>query len=100
MVLKPSSGFIALVFGVIVLLEDDAGGILVMEGKAFLKFILHDLGVELPIYLPINLASIPNSLPQHTAPHHQGSTPIFESPAPTCHLGPPLPSSTPISSHL
>src|SRR5947207_2345112 len=74
MVFKPSSGFIALAFGVIVLLEDDAGKVLVIESKAFLKFILHDLGVELPIHLSINLASILNSLPQHTAPHHQRST--------------------------
>src|SRR3954451_2849875 len=79
MVFKPSHGHLGLVLGVIVLLEDDSGGILAIEGKGFLEFILQDLGVKLPIHLPINLACKSNSLPQHAASHHQRSTPKLHS---------------------
>src|SRR4051794_12499009 len=75
MVFKPSGGLLGLVFGIIILLKDDGGGIFAIVGKAFLEFILQDLGIKLSIHLPINLSSIPNTLPQHTAPHYQGSTP-------------------------
>ncbi len=80
MVFKPSGGLLGLVLGIIVLLKDDAGGVFAIVGKAFLEFILQDLGVELPIHLSINLASKSNSLPQHAAPHHQRSTPELLSP--------------------
>src|SRR5256885_17221947 len=74
MVFKPIGGPLRLVLGIIVLLKDDGGGVFAIVGKAFLEFILQDLGIELPIHLSINLACIPNSLPQHAAPHHQRST--------------------------
>jgi hypothetical protein len=38
------------VFWVIVLLKEDAGGVFVIIGKAFLEFILQDLGIELLIH--------------------------------------------------
>src|SRR5215471_10001124 len=79
MVFKPSGGLLGLVFGVIVLLEGDGGGIFSIEGKTFLEFILQDLGVKLPIHPPINLACISHPLPQHTAPHHQRPTPKLNS---------------------
>src|SRR5436190_10630668 len=75
MVFKPSAGLLGLVFRIIILLKDDTGGVFAIVDKAFLEFILQDLGVKLPIHLPINLAAIPNSFPQHAAPHHQRSTP-------------------------
>src|SRR5882724_805612 len=79
MVFKPVSGLMGLVLWVIVLLEDDPGGIFVIVGNTVLEFILQDLGVELCIHPPINLACIPNSLPQHAAPDHQRSSSKLDS---------------------
>ena len=70
MVLKPILGLLASVFGIIVLLEDDALGDLVIKCKAALQIILQNLDVKVPIHLPINLASISNLLEQHIAPNY------------------------------
>ena len=88
---KIIGGHLGPVFGVTILLEDDGGGILAIEGKAFLEFILQDLGVEICIQLPPIACS-----PTSSEIHHQTS----QSPSPTCHSAPPQPSSIPISSHL
>ena len=66
--------FLHLCFWAIILMKDDAGGVFTIESKAFLKLILQDLGIKLPIHPSINLACIPNTIPQHTPPHHQRST--------------------------
>ena len=71
MVLEPILGLLASVFGIIVLLEDDALRGPAIKCKAVLQIILQNLDVKVPIHPPINLASISNLLEQHTAPNHQ-----------------------------
>jgi hypothetical protein len=77
MVLKPSLGLLAGVLGVIVLLEDDITCRYPIMAEAGLKVLLQNLGVKVPIHLPINPASIPRSIPQHAAPDHHRSSPNF-----------------------
>ena len=71
MVSEPILGLLASVFGIIILLEDDALGALVIKCKAALQVTLQNLAVKVPIHPPINLESISNLLPQHTTPNHQ-----------------------------
>src|SRR5579871_4896981 len=80
MVIEPVLSLLALVFGVIVLLEEDIFWSLAIGLDTALKFILQNLGVKFPIHLPINLAGIPNPFPQHAAPHHQRPSSILLSP--------------------
>ena len=74
MVLKPLFGLFSSVLGVIILLKDNVILGFVVKLDAFLKFFFQDLHIKVPIHLPINLACIPNLLPCHASPHHQGST--------------------------
>ena len=60
MILEPILGLLASVFGIIVLLEDDALSGPVMKYKAALQVLLQNLDVKVPIHPPINLASISN----------------------------------------
>src|SRR6266487_1973160 len=78
MVLKPSLGLLAGVFGV--MLEDDITCRLPIIAEAGLKIFLQNLDVKVPIHSPINLAGIPNSIPQHAAPDHHRSSPKLLSP--------------------
>ena len=71
--LRINFGPCASVFGIIVLLEEDALGP-VIKCKAALQVILQNLNVKDPINPPINPASISNLLEQHTAPNHQISS--------------------------
>ena len=71
---KPLFRLFASVLGVIILLKDNVIFGFVVQLDACLKFIIQDLHIKVPIYLPINLACISNPLPCHTSPHHQGST--------------------------
>ena len=71
MVLEPILGLLASVFRIIILLEDDGTGGLVIKYKAALQATLHNLDVKVPTHPPINLAGISNPLPQHTASNHQ-----------------------------
>src|SRR5204862_969123 len=48
--------------------EDDSGGILAIEGKGFLEFILQDLGVKLPSIFPSILHA--NPTPSHSMQPH------------------------------
>ena len=66
MLFKPSGGLLALMLWIIILLKDIAGGVFAIKSKAFLKLILQDLGIKLPIHPSINLVRIPNTFPQHT----------------------------------
>ena len=68
MVLETILGLLA---RIIVLLEDDALGGLVIQCKAALQIILQNLDVKVPIHPPINLASLSNPPPWYTAPNHQ-----------------------------
>jgi hypothetical protein len=79
-VLKPTLGLLAGVLGVIVLLEDDITCGFAKVSDAFLKVLLQDLEVEVPIHPPINFACILNTIPQHAAPHHQRSTTKLQGP--------------------
>ena len=74
MLFKPSSGPLALMLWVIILLKNDAGRVFTIKSKTFLKLILQDLGINLLIHPSINLTCIPDTLLQHTRPHHQRST--------------------------
>ena len=56
MLFKPSGGLHILILWIIILLKDDARGVFVIKSKAFLKLILQDLGIKLPIHPSINLA--------------------------------------------
>src|SRR6266852_1862966 len=60
------------------LLEDDVGGGFVEIFKAVLKIIIQNADVEVSIHSPINLACIAHTIPQHTTPHHHGTTPKLE----------------------
>src|SRR5215471_19563547 len=75
MVSKPSLGLFAGVLGVIVLLEDDITCRFPIIVKAGLKVLLQNLKIKVPIHLPINLAGIARSIPQHAAPDHHRSSP-------------------------
>src|SRR5277367_5390103 len=78
MVLKPSVGLLEGVFGDIILLEDDITCIFLKVVEAFLKVLLQNLDVKIPIHPPINPASISNSIPQHAAPdHHRFSSKLL-----------------------
>ena len=55
---------------ILVLLEDDALGGLVIKCKTTLQ-VLQNLNVKVPIHPPINLASIVNPLAQLTPSNHQ-----------------------------
>ena len=79
MVLEPILGLLASVFGIIILLEDDGPGGLVMKYKAALQATLQNLDVKVPIQSSINLASISNPLPQHIASNHQRASSILQS---------------------
>jgi hypothetical protein len=52
----------------------------VVISQTFLQLILHNLDVEVPIHLAINLAGKSRPFPEHTAPHHQGTTTKLHSP--------------------
>ncbi|KAI9571215.1 hypothetical protein HD554DRAFT_2017383 [Boletus coccyginus] len=71
LLLKPILHLFASMFGVIVLLKDDVRRIKTIKLQRIEQFILQNLKVKVPIHPTINLGSIANSLPSHTAPHHQ-----------------------------
>ena len=68
------------VLGVIILLKDNVIWSFLIILQGLLKFILQDLYVEVSVHLTIHLASHPNTIPSHTAPHHQGSSPKLDCP--------------------
>ena len=74
MVLDQILSLLASVFEIIILLEDDALGGLVIKCKTAFQVILQSIDVNVPIHPPINLACISNPLPQHTAPNYQRSS--------------------------
>ena len=74
MVLVPILGLLASVFGIIVLLEDDALEGPVIKCKANFQVILQNIEGNIPIHPSINLASISKPLLYHTAPNYQRYT--------------------------
>jgi hypothetical protein len=65
MVFKANSGQLGPVLGVIVLLEENSGGVLVIIAKALLEFIFQDFGIEFPSILHAN-PTPSHSMQSHT----------------------------------
>src|SRR5229473_3700394 len=80
MVFKPFGGFLAGVLGVIILLENDVVLGFAIVFNSALNFFIQDLDIKIPIHPSINLASMSNTLPCHTAPHHYRSSTKLLSP--------------------
>jgi hypothetical protein len=79
MLLEPFPGFFGGVLGVIVLLEDDIFHLLAMISQALLELIFQDLHIKVCIHCAFNSGGKANPFPQHAAPYHEGTTPMFDS---------------------
>src|ERR1700731_3800835 len=65
--LEPGLGLLALMLGVIILLENNVNWLLFEIPDAGLQLILQNLDIKIPIHPFINLACISNSTPHHTS---------------------------------
>src|SRR3954452_19984036 len=70
MVREPLGGFLASMFGVIILLINNISWSFPIILQALLKVIIQNLSVKVRIHPPFNPAHVSWSLPQHTAPYH------------------------------
>ena len=77
-VLEPFLGLLALVLGVVVLLEDDIALLHIPSVKAPKQIILQNLLVKLPIHVSINPDNTPNPRTMlHASPHHDIAATVF-----------------------
>ena len=87
-VLEPFLCLLALVFGVIVLLEGDIRWLLLVILHWFLKFIIQNAHEKVSIYPSINFGCMPRSFPGHTAPDHQKTSSKLDRPHTSLALNP------------
>ena len=77
-IFEPRSGFFALVFGVIVLLKEDILALFLKILDKSQEFILQNAAIKVGVHPSINLGSKTNFILRHAAPHHYGSSSMFE----------------------